>query len=54
MSEMDIERQKQAASAWFAELRDRMCAAFEALEDGVKAPNDAAGDGRPGRRRRRR
>ena len=49
MSEMDIERQKQAASAWFAELRDRMCAAFEALEDGVKAPNDAAGDGRPGR-----
>ena len=34
---------KAAASAWFESLRDRMCAAFEALEDSVEAPNDGAG-----------
>jgi coproporphyrinogen III oxidase len=35
-----IERQ-QSAAAWFAELRDRVCAAFEALEDEY-AGSDAA------------
>ncbi len=49
MSEKSIDQKKETATAWFAELRDRMCAAFEALEDAVEAPNDAAGDGVPGR-----
>ena len=29
---------RQAASAWFGELRDRICAAFEAIEDGTAHP----------------
>ncbi len=29
----DFDTRKARASAWFAELRDRICAAFEALED---------------------
>jgi coproporphyrinogen III oxidase len=29
----DFDTRKTRASAWFAELRDRICAAFEALED---------------------
>jgi coproporphyrinogen III oxidase len=29
----DIASRQQAASAWFAEFRDRICAAFERLED---------------------
>ena len=36
-----------AARAWFEVLRDRLCAAFEAIEDA--AGEGAAGDGQPGR-----
>ncbi len=49
MSDKTIDEKKEKASAWFAELRNRMCAAFEKLEDEVEAPNDATGDGTPGR-----
>ena len=42
----DIEARKVAARAWFEELRDRICAAFEKLED--DAP-DALYPGAPGR-----
>ena len=34
----DLDARKSRASAWFAELRDRLHRAFEALED--EAPND--------------
>src|SRR6478735_773312 len=34
----DIERLQIEAPLWFAALRDRICAAFEALEDEVTAP----------------
>jgi coproporphyrinogen III oxidase len=43
---MTIEEQKCRATAWFQELRDMICAAFEKLEDEVGAPND---NGAPGR-----
>jgi coproporphyrinogen III oxidase len=33
-----VERLQQEAPVWFALLRDRICAAFEALEDEVTAP----------------
>ena len=33
------DEQKQRASTWFAELRDKICAAFEALEDRLEGPN---------------
>ncbi len=36
---------KARAAAWFAELRDRITAAFEAIEDDL--PADAGGAGRP-------
>ncbi len=34
----DIARSKQAASRWFPALRDRICAAFEAIEDEAPGP----------------
>ncbi|RTL96880.1 oxygen-dependent coproporphyrinogen oxidase [Ancylobacter aquaticus] len=42
----DIEARKAAARAWFEELRDRICAAFERLE--IEAP-DSLYPGAPGR-----
>lgn len=44
---MSVEEEMATARAWFEGLRDRLCAAFEALEDAVAGP--AAGDGAPGR-----
>ena len=43
----EAEARKARASAWFAELRDRICAAFEALEDALTGPAHA--DLPPGR-----
>ena len=36
-----IEARKKRASAWFAELRDRLCAAFEAIEDDFSGADGA-------------
>lgn len=33
-----LDEKKAAAAAWFADLRDRICAAFEAIEDDVVGP----------------
>jgi coproporphyrinogen III oxidase len=42
------EANRALAARWFAELRDRLCVAFESIEDGVRGPNPTSG-GRPGR-----
>ena len=34
----DTDQRKEAASAWFRELRDKICTAFEALEDELAGP----------------
>ncbi len=49
MTDRSLDNKKETASVWFRELRDRMCAAFEALEDQVEGPNETVGDGTPGR-----
>ncbi len=40
------EDQKGRASAWFAELRDGICAAFEAVEDGLQGTHGELAPGR--------
>lgn len=35
----EIDTMKQTAAAWFRDLRDQMCAAFESIEDAVQGPN---------------
>jgi coproporphyrinogen III oxidase len=49
MTDRTLDDKKETATAWFRELRDQMCAAFEALEDQVEGPNEDAGSGTPGR-----
>src|SRR5258708_39218320 len=41
------EERKRRAEAWFGELRDRICAAFEAIEDDYAAKRPE--EGKPGR-----
>ncbi len=36
--DMQISHYQQQASEWFATLRDRICAAFETLEDELTGP----------------
>ncbi len=42
----DIEQRKARAAAWFEDLRNQICAAFDRLEDEVGAPNDTGAPGR--------
>ena len=52
MTHPDIERLKSETPLWFAALRDRICAAFEALEDEAPGPFFPEA-GKPGRFERR-
>jgi coproporphyrinogen III oxidase len=49
MTDRTLDDKKDTATAWFRNLRDQMCTAFEALEDQVDGQNAAVGDGEPGR-----
>ena len=43
----DASREQETARAWFEQLRDRICAAFEAIEDDYAGPAHATSP--PGR-----
>ena len=43
---MTLSEQQQRAAAWFAALRDRICAAFEAIEDNAGSPYASQDPGR--------
>ena len=52
--ESSVADQKARARAWFEDLRDRICAAFEAIEDDLTGPNaDRFADQGAGRFERR-